>query len=53
LRWLRARVGDFPAGGWCLFNNVTMREDAARFLELLRGGRAAPGRKRGKEEMPG
>lgn len=35
LLWLRDRVRRSPTG-WCLFNNVTMRQDALRFLQLLR-----------------
>jgi uncharacterized protein YecE (DUF72 family) len=35
LEWLRDLVRGWDAGGWCLFNNVFMREDAQRFLDLL------------------
>lgn len=42
LVWLRDQVGRFEAGGWCLFNNVSMRSDALRFLELLRAKPPAP-----------
>lgn len=56
LRWLCQRVCEFPAGGWCLFNNVAMREDAKRFLKLLQGGNALPPAAAGRlgdEKMPG
>jgi uncharacterized protein YecE (DUF72 family) len=47
LLWLRERVWRTNTEGWCLFNNVTMRQDALRFLELLQGkesGAAIPHR---------
>lgn len=35
LRQLLDLIRRFPAGGRCLFNNVSMREDALRFARLL------------------
>jgi len=37
LRQLRDLAQRFAAGGHCLFNNVSMREDALRFARLLGG----------------
>lgn len=38
LVWLRGLVHRSGGVGWCLFNNLSMRPDALRFLTLLRGG---------------
>lgn len=52
LLWLRERVRRAGAEGWCLFNNVTMRQDALRFLKLLQaeGSNGAASRARVPED---
>lgn len=44
LTWLRAQVRAREAPGWCLFNNLTMREDARRLARLLARSRAEKGK---------